>query len=88
MHISSSVWVLHTPNDGQNILFRVFSMFLKEFDVIDIGDSVCGMFMNCRIQCTYTEKGAIKTKAFVKGLLPPELNIVVGAVSLIRQLPI
>ena len=34
------------------------------------------------------ENGAIKTKAFVIGLLPPELNIVGGAVSLIHQLPI
>ena len=34
------------------------------------------------------KNGAIKTKAFVKGLFVPKLNIVGGAVSLIQQLPI
>ena len=45
-------------------------------------------FVSDNIVFILSRNGAIKTKAFIKGLLAPELNIVDGAFSLIHQLPI
>ena len=46
------------------------------------------MIKGCSIVLIWSRNGTIKTKAFVKGLFAPELNIVEGAILLIQQLPI